>query len=421
MADSGEPLLDFRRGSDCMKRILIVGAGFAGMWSALSAARRLDQHGIGPDEIEITVVAPNASLVSRPRLYEANVATKTTPLGPLFEAVGVQFVEGIVEAVDADSRTVSVLHRQGRQIEIAYDRLILASGSRLIRPRIPGLAEFTFSIDQLDEAVQFEAHLHGLADQAESAARNTAVVIGGGFTGIEIAAELPARMRSILGDETQVRVIVIEQANAIGPELGAAPRPVITEALKSQGVEFMLGTSATEIEAGGVRTTDGHWIESLSVLWTGGMQANKLTSFLPGERDPLGRLHVDRDLRLPEAREVFAAGDTAHAATDDAGNYAMMSCQHALMLGRFAGNNAAADLIGVEPLPYRQERYVTCLDLGPWGSVVTEGWDRKIQLAGADAKQMKMYINSTVIAPPPPIRDEALAAADPLMKINTAG
>ncbi len=403
-----------------MKRILIVGAGFAGMWSALSAARRLEQQGVGANEIEITVVAPRASLDSRPRLYEANAAKMTTPLGPLFEVVGVKFVAGTVDAIETASKTVSVVDMQGHRTEIAYDRLILAAGSRLVRPKIPGLADFTFSIDQLDEAAQFEAHLHSLADRPDSEARNTAIVIGGGFTGIEIAAELPARMRSILGDDAQVRVIVIEQADAIGPELGATPRPIITEALQSQGVEFMLGTSVTEIDAGGVRTTDGTRIESHSVLWTGGMRANQLTGLLPGERDSVGRLRVDRDLRLPEAPEVFAAGDTAYAATDDAGNHAMMSCQHALMLGRFAGNNAAADLIGAELLPYTQERYATCLDLGPWGSVVTEGWDRQIQLVGSDAKQMKMYINSTVIAPPPPIRDQALAAADPLMKLSTA-
>ncbi len=85
---------------------------------------------------------------------------------------------------------------------------------------------------------------------------------------------------------------------------------------------------------------------------------------------------MNRDLRLPAAREIFAAGDTACAATDGSGNHSLMSCQHALMLGRFAGHNAAADLIGQDLLPYSQERYVTCLDLGPWGAVVTAGWDR---------------------------------------------
>src|SRR5690606_4484870 len=128
-----------------------------------------------------------------------------------------------------------------------------------------------------------------------------------------------------------------------------------------------------------------------------------------------GPVRVDRHLRLPDAPAIFAAGDTAYAATDDEGNHAMMSVQHALMVGRFAGHNAAADLIGGDLLPYTQERYGTCLDLGPWGSVVTAGWERDIQIAGAAAKEHKIFINSVAIAPSPPIRKQALAAADPLM------
>ena len=359
-------------------------------------------------------------LACAPRYYEANVATMATPLAPLFETVGVTFLAAAVETIDTDGQSVGVVDGEGQRSTVRYDRLILASGSRAIRPDICGLADHAYSIDQLDEAMQFEAHLNSLAEIPDSAARNTAIIVGGGFTGIEIAAELPARMRSILGDDAQIRVIVIEQADAIGPELGAKPRPVITEALQSQGVDCMLSTPVTEIDAGGVQTTNGERIDSLTVLWTGGMRANHLTGLLPGHRDPLGRLGVDRCLRLPEAPDVFVAGDTAYAATDDAGNYALMSCQHALMLGRFAGNNAAADLIGAELLPYSQERYVTCLDLGPWGSVVTEGWDRNVQLVGADAKETKRFINTIVIAPPPPDREKALAAADPLMQLVPA-
>ncbi|HWW66036.1 MAG TPA: FAD-dependent oxidoreductase [Sphingomonadaceae bacterium] len=400
-----------------MKRILIVGAGFAGVWSALSAARLLDKHGIGPDEIELAVVAPRASLDLRPRFYEPDVATMTSPVGPLFDAVGVKFVAGTVEAIDPEAGQVSIVDSRGERSAMAYDRLILASGSRLVRPAIPGLADYAFSIDQIDEAAQLETHLHGLAARPDNPPRNTAIVIGGGFTGVEIATELPARMRAILGDDAPVHVIVIERSDVIGPELGAGPRPVIVEALASQGVECLLGTSVTHIDAGGVCTTAGERIDSLTVLWTGGMHASALTRLLPGERDPLGRLRVDRDLRLPAARHIFAAGDTACAATDDEGNHSLMSCQHALMLGRFAGHNAAADLIGADLLPYTQERYVTCLDLGPWGSVVTAGWERAVQFAGPAAKEQKRYINSVAIAPPPPVRSEALAAADPLLKL----
>ncbi|WP_050418949.1 NAD(P)/FAD-dependent oxidoreductase [Bradyrhizobium tropiciagri] len=401
-----------------VKRIVIIGAGFAGVWSALSATRLLDKHTIGPDQIEVTVVAPRASLDLRPRFYEANVAEMTAPVGALFEAAGVRFVAGTVEVIDAKGKAIEYVDPSGTHVRLAYDRLVLASGSRVVRPAIPGLSDYAFSIDQLDEASQFEAHLRSLAGRQDSLARNTAIVVGGGFTGIEIATELPARMQSILGEGAQVRVIVIERADAIGPELGAGPRPVIVEALASQGVECRLSTSVEEIDAGGVRTTTGERIDSLSVVWTGGMRASALTEQINCQRDAIGRLLVDADLRVASAPEIFATGDTARARTDASGNYTLMSCQHALGLGRFSGNNAAADLLGIPTLPYTQERYATCLDLGPWGSVVTSGWDRVVQLSGAEAKQRKRYINSTVIMPPSPVREEALAAADPSLARN---
>ena len=94
-----------------------------------------------------------------------------------------------------------------------------------------------------------------------------------------------------------------------------------------------------------------------------------------------------------------------------------MTCQHAIALGRSAGNNAAADLLGVQPLPYSQPKYVTCLDLGAWGAVFSEGWERKVVLTGKEAKELKTQINTQWIYPPQATRDIALAAADPLIPV----
>lgn len=94
-----------------------------------------------------------------------------------------------------------------------------------------------------------------------------------------------------------------------------------------------------------------------------------------------------------------------------------MTCQHAIALGRSAGNNAAADLLGVAPIAYSQPKYVTCLDLGEWGALYTEGWDRQVVLTGAEGKQLKTQINTQWIYPPAAIRETALAAADPLIPV----
>lgn len=394
------------------KRIVVVGAGFAGMWSALSAARLLDEH--GRTDVEITLVAPDAHLHVRPRLYEEGPANFRAPLKEIFDAVGVKFVQGTVERIDVGRRTVDVLGVNREPSTLGYDRLVLATGSRLFRPSIPGLAEHTFSVDQTDEAVELETHIRNLAQQPDSVARNTVVVAGGGFTGIETAAEMPARLRAALGDNADVKVIVVERSEAIGPDLGAGPRPVIEQALRELGVTWKLGSGVTSVDAGGVTMADGQRIESHTVIWTAGLRASSLTAQIPGQRDATGRLHVDRNLAVKGVPGVYATGDVAYAATDDAGNHTMMSCQHAMNLGRSAGHNVAADLLGLERIPYSQPKYVTCLDLGPWGAVYTEGWDREVKLTGKEAKQLKHRINSEWIYPPRADREEAFAAADPL-------
>lgn len=400
-----------------MQTILIVGTGFAGMWSSLSAMRLIDQNGGSKATgIQVVVVSPEPTCVIRPRLYESDAGEMRASLEELFRVTGIKFIPGNVDTVNTEQRNVTVIEPTGTRALIDYDRLILAAGSQLKRPGIPGLSEHAFSIDQRDEAAQLEAHLHGLASQPSSPARNTVVVAGGGFTGIEIATELPARLRSILGPNEDLRVVVVEQAADIGPELGPGPRPVILDALTSLGVECKLAATVAAVDKTGVVTSrEGERIDSKTVIWTGGMQASTLTQQIPGQRDRFGRLQVDSSLRVVSSfvRDIFAAGDTALAATDDQGNNALMSCQHATPLGRFAGHNAAADLLAIAPKPYAQPAYGTCLDLGSWGAVVTEGWSREVRLTGSVAKAVKSNINQAVIYPPKAHRAEALAAADP--------
>lgn len=398
-----------------MRRIVVVGAGFAGLWSALAAARLLDMH--AASDIEVAVIAPEPVLKVRPRLYEDNPGAMEAPLLPLFRETGIRFVRGTVDAVDTHAQKVSIVAPTGDRSDLTYNRLVLASGSQLYRPDIPGLRDYAFSIDQRDEAAEFEAHLKGLAQKPHTPARNTVVVIGGGFTGIELAAELPARLRRLLGEAANCRTIVIERADEIGPELGATPRPIIREALHSQGVELRLGTSVARADGEGIVTSTGERIAAQTVVLTAGMRASPLTGQIPAERDELGRVVVDRDLRVPSVPTVFAAGDVGRAATDDAGHVTLMSCQHALLLGRSAGNNAAADLLGVPGLPYAQPQYGTTLDLGPWGALQTQGWDRVIQAAGPEVKAAKHFINSKLIYPPSADRKIAFEAANPVIDI----
>ncbi len=395
-----------------MNRILIVGAGFAGMYAALSAARLRDEQGVSPDTLEIIVVAPEPRLVIRPRLYERSPETMVAPLGKLFEALDIRFEQGRIDAIDSAGKSAGIVGPDGKKRSLPYDRLVLAAGSQGFKPDVPGLDKYGFTVDQLDDAIALDHHLSALAQRPSSAARDTAVVAGGGFTGIEVATEMPSRLRAILGPEAHVRVIIVDRNDTIAPAMGPAPRPLIEKALREAGVETRLGVGVAALNDNGVTLSDKQFIESATVVWAGGFRANPLTAQIPAERDRSGRLVVDNNLRVAAVPTIFAAGDTANAATDDLGHRALMSCQHANRLGASAGFNAAADLLGVPLEPYRQKNYVTCLDLGPSDAVFTRGWDAVVEMVSDKAKAMKREINTKWIYPPPANRADAYKAAE---------
>ena len=399
-------------------RLVIIGSGFAGMYAALSAARLRDIAGVSPEKLEIAIVSPEPVVVIRPRLYEPKPETLAAPLRDVLRAIDVVHVQGSAEIVDTSSQSVEVAADNGTRKKLSYDRLVLATGSRLFRPEISGLAEHGFSVDEYADAIALDRHLRHLAGWPVSELRDTVVVAGGGFTGIEVATEMPSRLRAIFGKDSQPRVVIVERNGAIASDMGDKARPVIDAALEKLGVETRLGAGVASLDGSGVTLTTGERIEAATVVWAAGMRAAPLTAQIPAERDQFGRLLVDRNLRVPSVPNVFATGDAARAACDDEGNYALMSCQHATRMGAFAGNNAAAELLGVPTKPYHQKAYVTCLDLGEAGALFTRGWERKVEMIGDVAKKTKREINTVWIYPPKAERAAALASADPEQVTN---
>jgi NADH dehydrogenase len=394
------------------QKIVIAGLGFAGMWASLAAARAVSMAG-KEGEVEVINISPTPNLAIRPRLYELELVGMNPDCQAVFDAVGVRHVPGLVETIDGKARTVTVARAGGGQETLNWDRFVLAVGSQAFRPPVPGLADFGFETDQLDTAYGLDDHLKALASRPETEARNTVVVAGAGLTGLETATEMPLRLRAALGSDTAIRVIIVDGASVIGEGMGPDALPYITEALTFARIEPRAGMRVAKIEPDAVTLSSGERIATNTVVWAAGMRANPLAAQIAGEHDELGRVIGDAYLHAPAENGVFVTGDTVKVATDELGNFNPMSCQHAVSLGRVAGYNAAAELVGLPLHPYSQPKYVTCLDLGAWGAIYTEGWDRKVAYTLDQAKKIKQEINTVWIYPPAADRDAVFAVAKP--------
>lgn len=394
------------------QKIVIAGSGFAGFWAAVSAMRAITLAG-KHDEIEVLMVSPTPTVTIRPRLYEAVLENMNPDISAQLAAVGVRHLAGTVERIDAAAKTLTVAQATVESLELAYDRLVWATGSRLSVPAVPGFAEYGFNVDTLESAQRLDAHIKALAAKPSTPARNTAVVVGAGLTGLESAAEMPQRLRDALGKDENVRVVIVDTAPEVGAGMGAEPGAVIRQALAECGVEARAGLRVSAIDAEGVMLSNGERIAANTVILAAGVRAHPLTEQIPGERDGNGRVIGDAFLRAPAATGIFVTGDTVKAATDDLGNHNLMTCQHAMSLGRVAGHNAAAELVGLPTHPYSQPKYVTCLDLGPWGALYTEGWERQVRFTRQEGKKIKQEINTQWIYPPAADREALFAVANP--------
>jgi NADH dehydrogenase len=398
------------------KRVLVLGSGFAGLWAALGAARRLDELGVPQDAVDVTVVSSQPFHDIRVRNYEADLSACRIPLQDLLDPVGVGHVTADVTGIDPAARTVSTA--DGAVLD--YDRLVLAVGSRVVKPGLPGLAEFGYDVDTYDGAMKLQAHIRDLAGHAGDPASATAVVVGAGLTGIETASELPKMLSDALGPGVTPRVILVDHNPHVGSDMGESARPVIEDALAQNDVDTLTGVGVTAVDERSVTLSSGEVVPAATLVWCAGMRANPLTAQLGVPCDRLGRLAVDDHLRVGGVDRVFAAGDVAAAKMDDE-HLSVMSCQHGRPMGRYAGYNVISDSLDTPMLSLRIPWYVTILDLGPAGAVYTEGWDRRVVSSGATAKATKQLINGERIYPPLN-RDRAalLAAAAPELQAAPA-
>lgn len=330
-----------------MKRVVVLGAGFGGLQATIELDRVYHDH----RDAEIILVSAQNFFLFTPLLPQIassyiNPRHIVQPIRDIRGRRGFRFRRDDVRAID-------VVHRR---VELAsgalhYDHLVVALGSRTEFFGVPGAPEHTWDFKSLEDAVVLRERILDLcehADHTEDAVAQrqllTFVVVGGGYTGVELAAEMhdllfgyvARRYRGVAVG--QIRVIVLESEpeilRGVHPKLAASAK----RRLQVEGIEVRLRARATRCFPGGVEVNGGEAIASDTVIWAAGVRAHELVEALPGPHHRIGRALVNEYLQLEGHPEVFVVGDSCAAVT---AKEAPRVAPVAITQGRLATRNIA--------------------------------------------------------------------------------
>ncbi|GIH73954.1 NAD(P)/FAD-dependent oxidoreductase [Planobispora longispora] len=356
-------------------RILIVGGGYVGMYTALRLQRRLRRG-----EARVTVVDADSYMTYQPFLPEAaagNVEPRhvVVPLRRVLRKC--EILNGWVIGIDPEARTVEMRPHQGPPRILGYDLLVLAPGSVSRTLPIPGLAEYGIGFKTVEEAIHLRNHVLAQLDLAASTTdetvRNRAltfVFVGGGFAGVEALAELEDMARDACRNFPSIRPgdmrwILVEATGRILPEVGAEMGRWTVEQLRSRGIDVRLGVRLKSADDGRVVLDDGSEFDTATLVWTAGVKPHPLVRASGLPLDDKGRVKATAELLVEGRPTVFTAGDSA--AVPDLtrpGEMCSPNAQHAVRQARTLADNVLATLRGTELRPYRHAYAGSVASLG---------------------------------------------------------
>ncbi|WP_225102264.1 FAD-dependent oxidoreductase [Streptomyces sp. CoH27] len=364
-------------------RVVVVGAGYAGLPAAKRLARRLHRH-----DTTVTLINASDRFVERVRLHQLAAGQRwaTLSLRQQLSGTPVELLVGQVTAIDSTARTVWI---GDEPRAIGYDTLVYAVGSQARLDDVPGAAEHAHAVAGHEQATQLRNRV------AEIASGGTVAVVGAGLTGLETASELAE-------SHPELRVRLFTRADDLGSGLDPRGRTHLRRALDRLGVSIHPQTVVTTVREDGFDTRDGRTFAADAVVWTTGFRAPDLAREAGFATDHGGRMLVDATLRSVSHPEVYAVGDAA-AGVAVSGAPSRMSCQAALPMGRGVADVVAARLTGREPGPVRIGYVFTNISLGRRDGVVqfthADDRPRRFVLTGRAAAAFKeAVVRSTVRA-----------------------
>jgi NADH dehydrogenase len=344
-------------------RVVVIGGGFGGV----HCARQLERL-MPADQGDIVMVNPENYMLFTPLLPEAASGTIQprnvgVPLRKVLKRTKV--VLGHANEVDLENKTVTVQPPEGWPRVLPWDRLVLAPGSTTRRFPIPGLDQHAYGFKTLAEGIHVRNHVLRMLELADAAdditerrTRCTFVVVGAGYAGTELIAELHALVHRVLHHYPRlrphdVRWLLLDVAPTVLPELGGELGKKTLELLRRRGIEVRLSTSVAEVAADWVRLSDGEVVLMKTFVWTAGVAPVPLVSKLGLPTDERGRLVCDAYTRVEGRDDVFAVGDSA--AVPDPANPERTcppTAQHGQRQAKVCARNVVASLNGGEQKPF---------------------------------------------------------------------
>lgn len=375
-------------------RVLVVGGGYVGMYTALRLQNRLR-----PGEAEVIVVEPQPYMTYQPFLAEtaAGAISPRHVVVPLRRVLpSCQVIVGSVQKIDHARRvaTVSTIASEAEgtgDIQIPYDTLVLAPGSISRTLPIPGLAEHGIGFKTVEEAIALRNHVLEQLDIASAthdpvirSAALTFVFVGGGFAGVEALAELEDMARYAVRyyhniTPADMRWILVEATGRILPEVGPEMGRYTVHELRSRDIEVRLDTRLTSCENGVISLDDGSRFPSRTLVWTAGVRPHPVIAATDLPRTERGKLRATAALRVDGVTHAWAAGDAASVPDlTQGGRECGPTAQHAMRQARVLADNILAELRGEPVREYRHRHAGSVASLGLYKGVA-QVYGRKVK------------------------------------------
>jgi NADH dehydrogenase len=363
-------------------RIVVVGGGYVGMYTALRLQKKLRRG-----EAEVTVIDPQSHMTYQPFLPEAAAGSieprhVVVPLRKVLR--NCHHLTGRVTKIEHASREITVELAAGHVSTLSYDVLIVAPGSVARVLPVPGLAECGIAFKTVGEAIYLRNHVLSRLDAASTTIDPmlrrrllTFLVVGGGYAGIEALAELQDMARYATRyyehvEPSDLRWVLVEAAGRIMPEVGPKMGLYTVERLMEAGIEVFLDTRVKTMEGGHIVLDDGTEFDTDTVVWTAGVKPNPMLDNTDLPRDERGRVVCTAELQVVGMPGVFSAGDCASVpdlSKDDPEAKTSPSAQHAVRQAKVLGDNIIAYLRARQLTQYKHSYAGSVASLGLYKGV----------------------------------------------------